>query len=115
MTVRVLREWGLYQPKRQDDLLVRNLPGPLNSHRVARAGVVLFYPLALLAIVAAVGLARRRRAELLILMVPIAITSLVAATSWGGTRLSHSAELVIVVLASVQLSAWWDRRRRRPT
>jgi hypothetical protein len=68
------------------------------------AGLWFFYPLAVLAVLGARQL-RRRRVPLWPLVVPIAITVVVSAAFWGQTRFRAPAEPVLVVLAGTGI-AW---------
>jgi 4-amino-4-deoxy-L-arabinose transferase-like glycosyltransferase len=109
IAVRLLRVWGLYQPRRQAEALVRNAPVEGAARRMAQAGILLFYPLCVLAMAGA-ALTLRRRTELLLIATPIAATSIVAMASWGTPRLRHVAELSVVVLAASASAAILDRR-----
>jgi hypothetical protein len=106
--VRFLRVWDLWQPKRQ----VKFAEG--RHVRMQQAGVAAFFLLWPLAIAGmfAVG----RRPALFVLLVPFFVVSATAITGYGTPRLRHSAEIPLVALAGIGLSALLARRaaRRRP-
>jgi hypothetical protein len=79
---------------------------------VERAGVGMYYVLALLAIAGAVVL-RRRRGPWLVLLAPVGLVIFVSVISYGFTRFRVGAEPAIVVLAAVALDALVARRRAR--
>jgi 4-amino-4-deoxy-L-arabinose transferase-like glycosyltransferase len=94
--VRLARVWGLYQPGRQAVATGRR-------QWVQKVGVLVYYPVALMAIFGAVSL-RRRRAELAILVAPVVLASFVALVSWGSVRFRHEAEVMLLVLAGVAIA-----------
>lgn len=101
--VRVLSLWGLYRPERHNVVTGRDID-------VQKAGVVAFYPIVLLALV---GLWRRRRGpHVAILLAPILAATIAAAITYGGPRLRHGADVVVVALAGVGAAALVDRRKR---
>jgi 4-amino-4-deoxy-L-arabinose transferase-like glycosyltransferase len=107
LAVRGLRVWGLWQPGGgQTDAESRN-------KTVQTAGLLAFYPLLALALFGAVSL-RRRGEPLALLLAPEAVVTLVALASYGSVRLRTAAELPMVVLAAVALSAWSASWRPRP-
>ena len=106
--VRLAAAWGLYAPKRQFVVTGRNTA-------TQKAGVVLFYPLALLAIGGAVVLWRRRVKAALLLFGPLVMVCLVIATTYGGVRLRHPADLVIALLAGIAIDAALLSRLHRQT
>src|SRR5207302_2309854 len=67
---------------------------------VERAGLVVFYLLAALAVAGALQL-RRHKAELWILLAPFVLVALVSVTSYGFTRFRVAAEPSLIVLAAV--------------
>ena len=93
---RLARVWGLYQPGRQAVATGRR-------EWVQKVGVVVYYLVALMAILGAVSL-RRRRAELAILVAPVVLASFVALVSWGSVRFRHEAEVMLLVLAGVAIA-----------
>ena len=60
-------------------------------------------------------LLRRRGQPLRILLAPVVLVTLVAATSYGSTRFRVAAEVAIVTLGAVAVDAAWIRitQRRR--
>ncbi len=103
---RVGRELGLFRPFQQLDL--DHLQGkPLGP---ARVGLFVFWALSVGAVVGAVAL-RRRRTTLVPFAGILIGTVVVAATTFGSTRLRASLEVVVVVLAAVALDALLRRRR----
>ncbi len=101
---RLARTWGLFHPFAGSNSEGRN-------PHVSDVGVVMYYPLALLAIVGAVAW-WRRRPELWVLLAPIVLVSLTAAVTFGSLRLRYLAELPLVLLASLGVQALSRRRRR---
>jgi Dolichyl-phosphate-mannose-protein mannosyltransferase len=97
-TVRVLRTWDLYDPWEAVTL------NEGRDRTVSRIGLVVYWALLALAIAGAVLLARRR-SPLRILLAPVVMVTLVSALGWGLTRFRHPAEISIVVLAAVAVSA----------
>ena len=91
---RVLRTWGVWQPRAQASAYE-------GQHRgFARLAVLAFFPLAL---VAALGLQRLRppRTDLVILLsVPLLVT-LTSVLGYGTYRFRHPAEAVLIVLAAI--------------
>jgi 4-amino-4-deoxy-L-arabinose transferase-like glycosyltransferase len=107
MAVRILRTWDLYQPW---------LGTSFNEGRtvtVSRIGLISFWLLLALAIPGAVVL-YRRHAPLRVLLAPVLLVSLASALGSGTTRYRHAAEISVVILAAVALSAALDRRRPSP-
>lgn len=95
--VRVLRTWDLYQPLRQGEFTEG---GHITLHRF---GLAAYYLLAALAVAGALRL-RDRRAELLVLVAPVLLVTIVAALTLGAPRLRFAAEIPLVVLAAVAVS-----------
>jgi hypothetical protein len=94
---RVAGTWGLFHPFRGSSAAGRNVT-------VSDIGVVVFYPLALLALAGAWSL-RRRRGELWVLLAPFVLVTVTAAATFGSLRLRYLAELPLTVLAGVGLAA----------
>lgn len=103
--VRVAGLWGLYEPSRHNVVTGRSV-------RVQQAGVIAYYAIALLALVA---LWRRRRGlPLPILLAPFVAATAAAALTYGGPRLRHGADVILVVLAGVGLAALRAPTRAEP-
>jgi 4-amino-4-deoxy-L-arabinose transferase-like glycosyltransferase len=108
IVVRVLRTWDLYQPRRQ----VLFAEGRwIRADQVGKVVYFLLLPFAF----AGGWLLRRRgqRAELLILLAPVAMVFVQSVIGYGIPRFRHAAEIVIVVLAAVAVSRLVERRRER--
>lgn len=105
-TVRFLRLWDLYQPRRQ----VMFAEG--RQRTVVKIGVVAFW---LLAPIAAWGLLvlRRRGVPVIVLAAPFAVVAFTGVTGYGVPRLRHMAEIPLVVLAAVGVDAFVRRRQER--
>jgi 4-amino-4-deoxy-L-arabinose transferase-like glycosyltransferase len=104
VAVRILRTWDLYQPWRG---------ATFNEGRnvtASRVGLISFWLLLALAIPGAVVL-YRRHAPLRVLVAPVLLVSLASALGSGTTRYRHAAEISVVILAAVAVSAALDRRR----
>ncbi len=97
LIARLARKWGLFHPFQGSTAAGRNVT-------VSNIGVVLYYPLAVLAVAGAWAL-RRRRAELWVLLAPLVLASLTAAATFGSLRLRYVAELPLVLLAAVGTDA----------
>jgi len=108
VAVRLLKGWELYQPREQ----VQFAEG--RQKDVQRAGILVYYVLAALALYGAV-LLRRRGETLWILLAPAVLVSIASVTGYGFSRLRHAAEFSIVVLAAVAITSLWERRRERAT
>jgi 4-amino-4-deoxy-L-arabinose transferase-like glycosyltransferase len=106
VAARVASLWGVFDPRRQFVVTGRDIT-------VQKAGVILFYPLAILAIGGAVALWRRRQRAAILMLAPFVLVTFVGATTYGGVRLRHTADLMIVVLAGVAIDALLLRRRAR--
>jgi 4-amino-4-deoxy-L-arabinose transferase-like glycosyltransferase len=91
--VRVLRTFSFFQPLR----IGRSEP---RRQWLDVLGLVMYYPLLVLA---TVGLSRRARPRWL-LFAPIATALLVGATGWGNSRFRIGADVAIVVLAALELA-----------
>jgi hypothetical protein len=98
MVVRVLRTWNLYQPVRQASFMESQ------PRRVALAGGVAGWALALLGAYGGVVLYRRRR-TLIVLLGPILMVTAVAAIGQGGPRFRYAADVALVALAAVALES----------
>jgi hypothetical protein len=104
VAARLGRTWGVYGVGRQAS-------GVEGRRRfVQAAGVAAFYPLLALAAVGAIGLGRRRF-ELALVLAPVALVTLTAALTYGGTRPRHAAEISLVALAGVGFDRILRRRR----
>jgi 4-amino-4-deoxy-L-arabinose transferase-like glycosyltransferase len=96
--VRLAAAGGLYAPKRQFVVTGRNIT-------TQKAATILYYPLVLLAIGGAAVLWRRRERVALLLLGPLVMVCLVIASTYGGVRLRHPADLLIALLAGVAIDA----------
>ena len=105
--LRVLRLWGVYRPS---DL--RNMDG--RDPGLERVAAIVFYPVLAAAVLGALVLLRlRRRWALAVVLVPLAVSTLTAVTTYGLLRLRHISEISLCILAGVALSAL-HRRRAAP-
>jgi hypothetical protein len=104
--VRLLRMWDLWQPRRQ----VMFAEG--RQRRVEQAGIAVYYALMVLGAVGVAAL-RRRRETLLVLLAPAVVVCLTAITGYGVSRLRHSFEIPLLVLAATGLLALWPHVRER--
>ena len=95
VAARLLRTWDLFPPGH----VVVNEG---RTRWIATLETIMYFLLLPLA-VAGVVLLRRRRTELLVLLSPLVIVTLVSAYGWGLTRFRHAADIAIVVLAAVAL------------
>ena len=102
--VRVLRTWGLYQPRR----MIREAEG--RDRTMETLGTIVYFLLLGPAVYGAL-LLRRRRAPLWVLLVPPVVVTIVTVLGYGYTRFRHSADLVIVVLAGLAIAHLLERRR----
>jgi hypothetical protein len=100
MAVRFLRVWDLYRPRQQ--AAYEFIEG--RSETASRIGLVMYYPLLLLACAGLVIL-RRRRAPLWPLVAFPVVVSVTAVVIYGITRLRFAAEPSLCVLAGVALAA----------
>jgi 4-amino-4-deoxy-L-arabinose transferase-like glycosyltransferase len=101
---RLLRVWGLWDPTHQ--FAIYNTP-----RWVQHVSLVAFYPLLLLG-VAGIVLLRRSGVRVDLLLVPFAITLLLAVGSWGTTRFRRSVEVLLPVAAAIPLAGQAARRPR---
>jgi 4-amino-4-deoxy-L-arabinose transferase-like glycosyltransferase len=108
IAVRVLRTWDLYQPRHQ----IRFAEG--RAPWAQKIGTVMYFALLPLAAYGGLLLARRSRAQLLILLAPVALVFASSVIAYGVPRFRHAAELVIVILAGVAAAALIERRRDAP-
>ena len=109
LTVRLLRTWDLYQPRR----MVTYAEGRhVRTDQIGVAAYFLLLPFA----VAGGWAIRRRRSDLLVLLSPVALVTIVSLVGYGIPRFRAPAEITIVVLAGVAVSRLLDRRSasRRP-
>jgi 4-amino-4-deoxy-L-arabinose transferase-like glycosyltransferase len=102
--VRVLRTWGLYQPRRQANLAEGG------AQWVKYLATAAYYALLVLAVIGVV-LLRRRRAPLIVLLSPAIVVTLSSAASFGLPRFRQAAEIAIVTLAAVAIDELLARRR----
>jgi 4-amino-4-deoxy-L-arabinose transferase-like glycosyltransferase len=96
--VRVLRTWDLYQPWRVAALHEGRHAG------VQRAGRVVFYLLVPLAVYGAL-LLRRRGVPRYVLLAPLLLVTITSVLGFGTARFRHAAEIPIVTLAAVAVTA----------
>jgi hypothetical protein len=108
MAVRLLRTYDLWSPRRAASL--EALIDDADRH-VEQAAFLVFYVLAALAIVGAV-LLRRAAEPLAILLVPVLVVCLISLLGYGTSRFRVPADVSLVVLAGVTVSA--RRRAVRP-
>ena len=99
VTARLMRTWGLRGPEYD------GFDG--TSPFLRGAGHAMFFVLAAFAVYGIVLL--RRRPAVLILLVPLAVTTTATALGWGAPRFRHSSEVPIIVLAAVGALAVADR------
>jgi 4-amino-4-deoxy-L-arabinose transferase-like glycosyltransferase len=102
--VRVLRTWGVYQPRR----MIREAEG--RDRTIETLGTLVYFLLLVPAVLGAI-LLRRRGAPLWVLLVPPAVVTIVTVLGYGYPRFRHSADLVIVVLAGLAIAHVAGRRR----
>jgi 4-amino-4-deoxy-L-arabinose transferase-like glycosyltransferase len=106
VAARLGRLWGVYRPAQ--------LGRDAQNRRLAvqRIGILLSYPLIVLAVVGALALRRRGR-PLRILLAPILLVTITCALTYGGIRLRAAAEVPLVVLAAAGAPVAWARVRAR--
>jgi len=102
VAARLARTWGLWSPF--------TVPEGRRAW-VQRSGALLYYLLAALAIYGVV-LLRRARVPIWIVVAPFVTVTLTAVLAYGAIRFRHSAELSLVVLASVALDRVLPGARR---
>jgi hypothetical protein len=103
-TVRFLRVWDLWQPRRQ----VMFAEG--RQRRVEQAGVAVYFVFLVLGAVGAVAL-RRHGVPLLVLLAPAVAVSVSAVLGYGVPRLRHAFEIPLLVLAAAGILALVEARR----
>jgi 4-amino-4-deoxy-L-arabinose transferase-like glycosyltransferase len=103
-TVRFLRVWDLWQPRRQ----VMFAEG--RQRRVEQAGVAVYFAFLVLGAVGAVAL-RRRGVPLLVLLAPAVAVCVSAVLCYGVPRLRHAFEIPLLVLAAAGILALVEARR----
>jgi hypothetical protein len=107
IAARVGRSFELFRPRQQWQMEAffegRNLT-------VEKAGVLVYYVVAVLA-VAGVIVLRRRKGPWAILLAPLALVVFVSIIGYGFTRFRVGAEPALIVLAALALDAAVDRRR----
>jgi 4-amino-4-deoxy-L-arabinose transferase-like glycosyltransferase len=104
LAVRLGRTLDVYQPRR----MVRFAEG--RWIRAEQAGIVVYFLLLPFAVAGGLAL-RRRRGELLVMLVPVALVLLLSLIGYGIPRFRAPAEVTIVVLAAVALSRLYERWR----
>ena len=104
LAARLLRTWDVYQPRR----MVTFAEG--RWVRAEQAGVVAYFVLLPFAF-AGGWLIRRRRGEVMVLLVPVALVCVLSLVGYGIPRFRAPAEVTIVVLAAVALTHLLERRR----
>jgi 4-amino-4-deoxy-L-arabinose transferase-like glycosyltransferase len=104
--VRILRTWDFFRPRQQIALAGQEA----RDTRVERIGVIVYYPLLLIAIAGAV-LIRRRRGVLAVMLSPAVLVTIMSFLGYGITRFRIAAEISILVLAAVALVTLYDRVR----
>jgi hypothetical protein len=102
--VRALRTFDLFQPLRQGNLEPRR-------RWVDIVGLILYFPLLLLAIVGA--LRPPRPPGRWILLAPVWMVLIVSVTGWGIGRFRVAADISILVLAAYAIAAMIDPKSRR--
>ena len=110
LAVRLGRSFELYRPL-QGVNIERFLEG--RDLTAEKAGLVMYYLLALLGIAGAVVLRRRRDGSLSTLLAPIVGVVFVSLTAYGITRFRVGAEPALVILATVGAEAMVLRLRSR--
>jgi hypothetical protein len=114
IAARLGRSFDVFRP-RQDWGFESFLEG--RDLNVEKAGVLIYYVVALLAIAGTVVLVRRRE-PWWILWSPVVMVIFVSITGYGFTRFRVAAEPALIVLAAVALEAaavgWLARRHRNP-
>jgi 4-amino-4-deoxy-L-arabinose transferase-like glycosyltransferase len=106
--IRFGRVWDFYRPLQQ--VQYEFLEG--RSRWASRAGLVMYYPVLLLAIAGVVVLRRRRFPVWPLLSFIVAVT-IVGTTVYGITRFRFAAEPALIVLAAVAIDELIARRRDR--
>jgi len=99
VAARLGRMWNLYRPLQQVDLDYYE-GRPVWASRLA---LVVFYPIALLAIYGAV-LTRRRRIPLMPVLAPVVMVTLSAVITFGHARYRAPAEAALCILAAVAIT-----------
>jgi 4-amino-4-deoxy-L-arabinose transferase-like glycosyltransferase len=105
VAARLGRVWDFYRPFQQ--VHYEYFEG--RSRTASRLGLVIYYPLLLLAVAGAVILRRRRATLLPLLALPLTV-SVTAALVYGLTRFRFAAEPALVVLAAVTVDSVIARR-----
>jgi 4-amino-4-deoxy-L-arabinose transferase-like glycosyltransferase len=101
IAARLGRSFELFRPRQQWEMEAF-YEG--RSLQVERAGVIVYYLVAALALAGVVNL-RRRRGPWLVLLTPIVLVVFVSITAYGFTRFRVGAEPALIVLASITLDA----------
>ncbi len=101
VVIRVLRQWGLYNPLEQ--LGEDAVQGP-RERPLGEVALLQFYVLAVMAVFGAIVL-RKRRVPIWPLISMVVLVTITAALSYGTTRFRTPAEVALVVLAAVAIDA----------
>jgi 4-amino-4-deoxy-L-arabinose transferase-like glycosyltransferase len=105
LAVRVLRTWGLWQPRRHVYFAEgRMLPG--------RSFAVAWYWLMLALALPGVWLARAWRGRLAVLLTPVLLSVATSLVAFGYPRFRYAADVAVLVLAAVALDHAAGRLRR---
>jgi 4-amino-4-deoxy-L-arabinose transferase-like glycosyltransferase len=104
--VRVLRTFNFFQPLRQGNREPR-------AKWVDIVGLVIYYPLLVLAVIGAVRLADHRARW--VLLAPVAMVIIVSALTWGIGRFRIAADVSIIVFAAATFAATPPRARAGST
>lgn len=100
VVIRVLRQWGLYNPFQQ---LSKDV-GEGRKRPLGEISLLQFYVLAVMAVFGAIVL-RKHRVPIWPLLSMVVLVTITAALSYGTTRFRTPAEVVLVVLAAVAIDA----------
>jgi hypothetical protein len=103
--VRVLRTFNFFQPMRQGNRELRR-------RWVDVVGLVLYYPLLVLAVLGFAQLGRGAGRERWTLLAPVAMVIIVSALTWGIGRFRIAADISLIVLAAAAVAGRVERRAR---
>jgi 4-amino-4-deoxy-L-arabinose transferase-like glycosyltransferase len=109
VAIRVLRQWGLYNPFQQvgEDAVVGGRERPLGD-----VALLQFYVLAVMSVFGAIELGKRK-VPLWPLISMVVLVTITAALSYGVTRFRTPAEVALVVLAAVAIDSALGARPSR--